>query len=417
VPDNCGNVEICGNGLDDNCDGRVDENCTCTPGAVQACFLGPPGRRNVGACTDGTQRCQGSGEFGVWGPCTGGISPSPEQCDGVDNNCNGCVDDNPSCCRVDLMCPTSSSLPEGQPYTDYVLNGGNYWTGGAQSWHWTVVGGPCDQLLQSTSGSVSYTLNGANTTMVATQMITFHPTLSGDYTFTMTVVDLNGVSHTCMFIVHVRGPGLRVELCWDTTGMADIDLHLHKPGTATPWFTSDGQANSTNINNDDCYYYNCKATSYATNGRPAWGYANSNISECVGSPEGTMWQGLGYCANPRLDLDNISTPGKPENSNVDNPANGQNFRVMVHYYGGAVVTHPMVNIYCGGHLLGTYGAAPDQVAGFNSGGGFGRGTMWRVVDATTVVDAQGNTTNCGLVPLHPPGQTSGYYVTTNNLTF
>src|SRR5262249_15416194 len=251
-------------------------------------------------------------EFGIWGPCTGGISPAPEQCDTVDNNCNGCIDDSPSCCRVDLMCPSPNSLPEGQPYTDYVINGTNFWNGGAQSWMWTVIGGPCDQLLQSTSSQVSYTLNGANTTMVTTPTVTFHPTLSGDYTFTMTVVDNNAVSHTCTFIVHVRGPGLRVELCWDTTGSADIDLHLHRPGTTTQWFGSGGT-----INGDDCFYFNCKAQTFAT--RPNWGYANSNMSECIGSPEGSMWQSLvGACANPRLDLDNISTVGKPENANVDN---------------------------------------------------------------------------------------------------
>ena len=412
VNDNCIGQEICGDGLDNNCNGQVDEGCTCTPGAVQACFLGPPGRRNVGACQDGTQRCQGSGEFGIWGPCTGGISPSPEQCDTVDNNCNGCVDDNPMCCRIDLMCPTS--MPDGQPYTDYVINGATFWTGSATSWSWTVTGGPCDQLLYSSSGHVSYTLNGANTTMVATPQITFHPTLSGDYTFVMTVVDAQGVSHTCTFIVHIRGPGLRAELCWDTTGSSDVDLHVHKPGTTSSWFTTNGQVGGT-INTDDCYYYNCKATTFAT--RPNWGYANSAISECVGSQEGAQWQALNYCANPRLDVDNISTVGIPENTNVDNPANNQTFRVMVHYYGGSGTTHPMVNVYCGGHLLGTYGAAPDLVTTFTAPGGFARGPMWRVVDATTMVDASGNTTGCTLTPLHPPGSTSGYYVTNNNTTY
>jgi hypothetical protein len=410
VRDNCGAAEICGNGLDDNCNGQVDEGCSCTPGAVQPCFLGPPGRRNVGACQDGTQRCQGSGEFGAWGPCMGGISPTPEACDTVDNNCNGCIDDNPICCRPDIMCPAPGALPEAQPYNDYVVNGAMFFPGPTMAWRWTVTGGPCDQLLQSTAGQVSYTLSGASTPTV-----TFHPTLSGDYIFTMTVTDANGVQHSCMFLVHVRGPGLRVELCWDTTGNADVDLHLHRPGTTTPWFTTTLTGTPTNTNADDCYYFNCKATTFAA--RPSWGYANSNVGECSGSPEGAQWQSLGYCANPRLDIDNISTPGIPENTNIDNPQNGQTFRVMVHHYGGSVTTHPMVNIYCGGQLLGTYGAAPDLVPGFTAGGGFGQGPMWRVVDVQTQVNGAGTTTGCQLLPLHPAGMSSGYLVTTNDRSY
>jgi len=31
-------------------------------------------------------------EFGTWGPCVGGVAPSVEVCDGLDNDCNGCVE-------------------------------------------------------------------------------------------------------------------------------------------------------------------------------------------------------------------------------------------------------------------------------------------------------------------------------------
>jgi len=37
------------------------------------------------------QTCIGS-EFGTWGPCVGGVAPSVEVCDGLDNDCNGCVE-------------------------------------------------------------------------------------------------------------------------------------------------------------------------------------------------------------------------------------------------------------------------------------------------------------------------------------
>ena len=62
---------------------------------------------------------------------------------------------------------------------------------------------------------------------------------------------------------------------------------------------------------------NCKATTFAASGAPNWGYPNSPIAECSGGPEGAMWQALGYCRNPRLDIDSISANGVPENINID----------------------------------------------------------------------------------------------------
>ncbi|MBI5478805.1 MAG: hypothetical protein HY906_08120 [Deltaproteobacteria bacterium] len=151
VQDNCLTAEVCGNGLDDDCNGTIDDGCPpgCVPGQVQPCFLGPPGRRNVGMCQDGTQRCTGSGEFGTWGPCEGGIWPTAEKCDTQDNDCNGCVDDNPLCCEAAIQCP--NQMPEGLPYTNYVIDGTQFYTGAAMAWSWTVEGGPCDKMLWSTS--------------------------------------------------------------------------------------------------------------------------------------------------------------------------------------------------------------------------------------------------------------------------
>ena len=407
VDDGCmpGTPDVCGNGTDEDCDGDVDEGCTCQSGAVQSCFRGPPGRRGVGSCVDGMQTCQGSGEFTFWGPCEGGITPTAEACDTQDNNCNGCADDNPECCVVNLSCPGPGDLPEGSPFVDYVIDGSAFYSGAVTSWTWEVSGGPCDQLFVSNGQNPSFTLSGANTSQ-----LTFRPTLSGDYTVHVTIVAADGTVYECTFIVHVAGPGLRVELCWDTTPSTDIDLHLHRPGTTTRWFALPNGSNNT----DDCYYSNCKASSFFSVAN--WGYANSPIAECAGGPEGAQWQNLGYCRNPRLDIDNISLTAVPENINVDIPENNGTYRVMVHYYSGSVATHPLVNIYCGGYLQGTYGAAPDVLTGFNSGSGYNSGLMWRVVDVTPAV-VGGMTTGCTLNPLHPPGQTSGYWLTNNDSSY
>jgi MYXO-CTERM domain-containing protein len=84
-------------GLDNNCDGVVDGN-------TQACYTGTPGTQDIGICRGGTQQCNavlGSGKAS-WGPCVGEVDPGTETCNGLDDNCNGTIDDvagaGASCC-------------------------------------------------------------------------------------------------------------------------------------------------------------------------------------------------------------------------------------------------------------------------------------------------------------------------------
>jgi MYXO-CTERM domain-containing protein len=89
-----------GNGIDENCNGAVDEICGCSSGATQPCYGGPTGTAGVGPCKAGTQTCSGS----TWGACTGQVVPVAEVCgNGIDDDCNGFVDDD-SICKV---CPTT----------------------------------------------------------------------------------------------------------------------------------------------------------------------------------------------------------------------------------------------------------------------------------------------------------------------
>jgi hypothetical protein len=90
-------AEICNNGLDDNGDGLVDEGCVCVPGSTQSCYPDKVRLGGVGACRLGVQTCVGNDEFGGWGPCDGPQTPSAEICDGVDDDCNGRIDDGCEC--------------------------------------------------------------------------------------------------------------------------------------------------------------------------------------------------------------------------------------------------------------------------------------------------------------------------------
>lgn len=88
-------AEIC-NGLDDNCDGTVDNGitCACLVGATRVCYAGPTATRGVGICRDGQQRCVGTAPT-AWGSCDGQVLPRPEvPNNGLDDNCDG-VADNP----------------------------------------------------------------------------------------------------------------------------------------------------------------------------------------------------------------------------------------------------------------------------------------------------------------------------------
>ncbi|WP_437955993.1 hypothetical protein WME76_31620 [Sorangium sp. So ce119] len=369
----CGDEELCDEshlGLDDDCDGEVDETCGCTAGQARACFRGDPSYRAYAGCFPGTEICD---DAGTWGPCVGGLHAA-DMC--FLNDAGGCH-------------PMRAA-----PFADVDLKEGtgSFSADAGVEW-WTVACpegvDPCPEV------------GGAE------PADDFKPLQSGEYTVTYTKRGLmDGGTRSCTYPLFVGARGLRVELEWEHLPRSvDLDLHLHRPDSTRPW--------RIHGSSDDCGYSNCTIkeisdaseirwfSDTATPPEPVNWYLDPEETNntCYYAPRGLgdAWrdEGLG-CHSPRLDLDNVvcnpavTDPNDrdfcaPENINIDFPPRGQWMRIGVHYYGTEDATsdvHPRIKVFCDGALgaeLGPRGFyQPEQPVTFAPADA--RDRFWVVAD-------------------------------------
>jgi hypothetical protein len=82
--------EKCDNDFDDDCDGSLNEGCKCPDNEVRNCGI------EIGECHSGTQVCNDN----VWGECLGAVFSTEETMNGLDDDCDGVVDN----CMVSADC-------------------------------------------------------------------------------------------------------------------------------------------------------------------------------------------------------------------------------------------------------------------------------------------------------------------------
>lgn len=460
-----------GNGFDDDCDGLVDEGCSCDGnGLTKECFLVPATQvdattgKPVGWCAanaKGSLDCSG-GELASWsGVCRGAQPPRlSDTCATGDFNCDGLDKNNAleGCnCPAPITCPTQAVTLA--PYPDsrnLPAIDGNLWVtdvakrSQTTNWKWTILGGDCDNVLPSPTfalysqkdATVSSARKGTRTpvkldltqsppkyvastgaplaALVASNYGSglsggkIYPAfgLSGDY-IVQGEFTLDGKNFYCTQKVQVRAPGIRAELCWDSVGRTDLDLHFARLQGITCGSQGWNTHCASNGALQDCYHLAASGCVSSSPQGPNWGYGNSTDSACFGWSSKRSQSGAQRCTNPRLDRDNISCTRTetnptdvdfcgPENINLDNPRNNDRFVVGINHYGasGAAAAKPHVNLYCNGErvLSVGYNPATGQTAFplLNTPGQDATGDFWTVATVKARVNASNQLTGCDI---------------------
>ncbi|MDH5492352.1 MAG: lamin tail domain-containing protein, partial [Myxococcales bacterium] len=218
--------ELCDGAIDEDCDGSIDEGCLCTAGQTQPCGT------NMGECVAGLRTCDLMGAFGA---CVGEILPGVESCNGLDDDCDGAIDEG-VCFPPNVTCPMDQTTDLGLSVT--LGASGADPDGGALSYAWTIVTAPAGSSAlpaSPTSASTSFT-----------------PDVAGDTTLRFCATDDEGAQSCCTVLVRAMNtcslpatPTLTAcGISWDRRPLVEFDplpagvtYELFKDADALPYAT------------------------------------------------------------------------------------------------------------------------------------------------------------------------------------
>ncbi len=239
----------------------------------------------------------------------------------------------------------------------------------------------------------------------------------------MTVTLPDGSLFTCTWIVHIQGPGLRVEMRYPESSTQDLDLYLKQPGKTTPWFTGEAQF-STSL--DQCCWANCEANLRGGSVMPAPVQPVTRADwELPDQPARAL---RGRAAGPLLARSRVLREPAPRHRQQPSGRHGtarkhQRRRASrgrdVPDHGRELHRHAVSP--AGERLLrrpphGDHRRGPDQVPNFSgTSGSVSIGALWRVADGTTHVT--GTQTSCTVSVLHAPASPTALDVTYDDPRF
>lgn len=333
----CGPSEDRGILLDEDGDGRVDEGdgkrpCMCLR---LPCYSGPTHELELeaGRCSAGTVVC----EDNEWvSECVDQVHPVPEQCNEMDDDCDGTVDEG----VLLNACGHCGETPEEVCGNDVDED-----CDGSLDEHEDCIAPPtleCDPSVLVVDGDTAHlraTYGGEAAMADAAWSLVEQPAgsvvmlqgrtplsrrltpdMPGLYRIEVIATDVQERQVSCEIEVQMATPPLlRIELDWSVVpadAPADLDLHLKQFGGV--WFGG-----------EDCHFDNCLC--------PA--------ADC-GRPE----------HQARLEAD-VRDRG-PEVITVPQPIIGSRFRIGAHFFNNielvdgapAIFARPRVTVFCGGDM-------------------------------------------------------------------